>query len=220
MKLWKFDSGIYPVIPGMNIILGDYGFWDGSQWCHVGNIEKLSNFRNVLSIIRKKDLNQSVSECLEVDVKGESLADMEISNLKAGAEIVFKKKNSQLFIGNLKECEYYGSIGMEIEPLLRQLYDIGIWKSEYWLAYYVMMSDSFFTMRSKSAGVSVKVNADFQVKDLQETGVALTAKLSFADNSIECVAPQNNQLSFAGAKFKRNVKLKYNTADPDEIMLV
>lgn len=228
MKLWKFDSGIYPVIPGMDIALGDYGYWQDSQWCRVGNIEQLPNCPKVFSR-KRQPLNQSVSESLEVDFKGENIANLDVLDLKAGGEMFFKKKNSQIFIGDLKECIYYSSIDMEISPFLCLLSERGLWKTEYWLAYYVVYSDKFLTMRSKSAGASVKINADLSLRDLQDVKTGLTDKLSFKKDSVESVTNKEDELTFAGAKFislrkgglfRRDVKVKYNSVDTDEILLV
>lgn len=227
MKLWKFDSGIYPVIPGLDIKLGDYGYWQDNQWCHIGNIEQLPLCPKEFS---KKDIDikQAVSESLEVSIEGTGNADVELSELKAGMKMVFKKKNSQIFVGELKKYIQYVSIDMEIAPFLEMLQARGIWESKYWLAYYVVYSNNFMTLRSKSAGVAANISADLSLEDFKDVKTGLLGKISFAREGIESVASIDGALSFAGAKFislqerglfRRNVTVKYNASDPDEILL-
>ena len=227
MKLWKFDSGIYPVIPGMDIALGDYGYWKDSQWCRIGNIGEIQGYPNVLSILTDS-LNQHVTESLLVDFVGTANANADAdAALKAGTELIFKKKNSQMFIGDLKEYKCYSSINMEIKPLLEKLAECGIWEDEYWLAYYVVRSDNFISIRSKEAGVSIKIDADLDLTSLNQVKAGLKVQLDRNSRSIETVANKDG-LSFAGAKFisldkkglfRRTVKVKYNSADPEEVLL-
>lgn len=128
----------------------------------------------------------------------------------------------------LKEYRRYSSIDMEIAPYLEMLQAKGIWKSNYWLAYYVAYSDNFITMRSKSADASAKITADLSLDDLKEVKTGIMGKISLSRDSIEYVANKDGEMSFAGAMFislqdkglfKRQVTVKYNTSDPNEIIL-
>lgn len=223
--LWKFDSGIYPVIPGLSIKLGDYGYWRDSQWCRLGNIEEIPNSPIVFSI-KETDLNQEVSETLYVDIVGADKANVAIEDIKAGASLIFHKKNSQLFKGKFSKSIEYASINMEVDPYLRHLMDAGIWKPEYWLAYYVVYSDRFVTMRSNQAGVVASITTDLSVAGV-ESEAQFMSNFSISKGGVEVVSSFGDERKFAGAKFislekkgllKKDFKVKFNSDGPDEII--
>lgn len=218
MSHWKFKSGFYPVIPGISIRLGDYGYWDNDQWCHVGNIQDIPDCPRCFSI-RKSSLGQDVSESIEVSIDGNLSTDTDIENIKAGTQLKFNKKNSLFFKGRLCDYEMYCSIDMEISPFLKKLMDDGKWEDKYWLAYYVAYSDSFISMRSKSSGASATINADLTLESIHTPKAGILASLSFDKDAIETTIGCDGEMVFAGAKFislhssglfKRQLKIKYN----------
>lgn len=226
-NLWKFDNGIYPVIPGISMDLGDYGYWKDGQWCRLGNIEKLPGSPRFFST-KQDELNQKVSASIAVEIKTEAGVTLDTPEAKAGASIRFKNKNSQLFIGNLNSCVYYSSINMEIFPFLQKLQEDGLWKSEYWLAYYIALSDNFVSMRSKAAGVDVRLESDLSMETLNQSKAGINAMISRNQKGISAVSNIGSSLKFAGAKFisiqksgwlKREVKVKFNSANDNEVIL-
>lgn len=220
---WKLANGIYPVIPGLTIRLGDYGYWDGPQWCHVGNIEELPGDPIYLTK-REENPAHKISDGIEVDIKANGEAAVTDNQLNAGISLEFKKKNSQYFFGTLTKNIHYSSIDMEVEPFLRELLKNGKWKKKYWLAWSVYYSDQFVTLRSTSSAVKVGLHTDLKLETLKSGG-SLKAKFSFAPNSVEVVESSEDE-KFAGAKFlsledkgwiKRNLEIKYNIAGEDDL---
>lgn len=218
MKLWKFNSGIYPVVPGLSIRLGDYGYWKNDQWCHIGNIQQIESCPRIFSI-RREPLNQEVSECLESSFEADGNMSADADNIKVGSTLKFNKKNSMFFKGILCDYESYSSIEMEIKPFLMKLQKEGKWDSEYWLAYYIVYSDGFIAMRSKAAGVSAIINAELSIDNIRMPKAGVLASISYDANSIETTVGCGDDKKYAGAKFlslqthgifKREVKIKYN----------
>ena len=224
----KLDCGIYPVIPGLSIRLGDYGFWDGPQWCHVGNVEHIPGFPISFSKRQEKNKDKSkytINDGIGVEIEGGIDASVTNPKLNAGLSLNFKKKNSQYFFGTLTESTAYSSIDMEVEPFLRELLKEGIWKEKYWLAHVIYLSDQFVTLRSRGAGVRVSLNSGLEMETLKSS-VNLNAKFNFAPHSIEYLENVGDEPTFAGAKFislekrgliRRELKIKYNVSGDDEL---
>lgn len=222
---WKFDCGIYPVVPGLSIKLGDYGFWEGPQWCHKGNIEDIKDYPIYLTK-EKEEIQQDIADSIDVDIDGGANAGGQVSELKAGMSLNFKRKNSQYFLGKLTNIECYVSIDQEVEPFLKRLSDVGIWKPNYWLAYTIYFSNQFVTLRSKTAGAKVSLSGQLGLAELKNE-VALSTILSKTTSSIEHLACSGAEPQFAGAKFisleknghffSRKLKIKYNVTGMDEI---
>ncbi len=220
--LWKFKNGIYPVVPGLSLELGDYGYWQDSQWCRVGNIEEIPTMPIVLSQ-KTRPLGQFVKEQHNVRVQAAGTVDGNTGITEIGCSLFFEEVHSQFFFGNLTQCTYYSSIEMEVLQHLLKLQSSGLWKKHYWLAYYIVESDRFFTLRASEAGSLVRLNVDLNETILNETS-SLGAMFSSGLNSVEEVLSWGNGLKYAGAKFislekkhifSRDKEIKYNYGDDD-----
>ena len=220
--LWKFKNGIYPVIPGLSLELGEYGYWQDSQWCRVGNIEEIPAMPIVLSK-KTRQLGQLVKEQHHVRVQNTGSVEGNAGVAEAGCSLVFEEKHSQFFFGNLTQCHYYSSIEMEVLQHLLKLQASGLWKKHYWLAYYIVESDRFFTLRSTEAGSVVRLSVDLTESTLNES-CSLGAMFSSGLSSVEEVLSLGNGLKYAGAKFislekkhffSKDKVIRYNYGDED-----
>lgn len=228
MELLKFDSGIYPIIPGMDINLGDYGYFDGPQWNYMGNLELLLEGKRVLSTSPKGPQISNIIENTGVSINGEIGAKVAAEGMKAGLSFDFSKENSQLFLGRIVSYKKYTSPEVEIKPILDKLLKNGKWNSKYWLAVYVIYSDNFVFFRSKKAGASIKLTGDLLPEDFCGTNASLFAKMSFDSSEIEQLSYSGEKSICAGAKFislnktgffKKSTEIKFNETNPNSLII-
>lgn len=220
----RFKSGIYPVIPGLNIRLGDYGYWQDSQWCGLGNICEIAgcpqSFTETVS-----EGNHEVEEFLGVEISSGIDANTEAVGAEATLKIQFNSHNSHYLKFRQRKIREYRSIEGEILPFLLQLRDAGRWNPKYYVAYYVLESDKFFSLRSKNIGSSVCVDTSLNLSEVK-TEASLKAALHLSHSSIDSVTYVGEEPKFVGAKFisleekgffKKTPTIKFNQGSISQI---
>lgn len=218
----KFDNGIYPVIPGLSVALGDYGTYSDNMWHKEGNVFDIKNVNISLSDA-VVELNQRVElySGVEFDccAQGEEHLDDSIPLVDSKASIKFSGKDSIFFKGILTSEKYFTSLRGEVAACVENLKRDGLWQDNYWLAYYIIYAKDFVSMRNAGSECKVEVSAKTDIM-----AATCGAKFNFkhSSNELQKVQPEDPEIpQFAGAKFislrqgviRRKVwKIKYRNA--------
>lgn len=190
---------IYPVIPGLEIELGEYGEWKDGAWCPQGNI--VTDFGPICFAEKNKDLDQEVESTIGVGISVGLKGDVSADGNNFESTIKFDSDNSIYFKGLLKRKKYYPSINAELLPHLKNLYQGGLWDKNWWVAVEIYYSDSYLILHSRSKGGLAKFGVDLN-KPFSEV-IGVSANASFEANSDEVSKIMNNgdKEVFVGVRF-------------------
>lgn len=221
MKL-KSNDGFYPSLPGRTLELGDYGYFDGSQWCRMGNIERISGFPIYLHVNEHKD-------CQNIYILKDGHLKVDVAQKTGTAQnadkslISFSKDSGFYINGQVRLKKEYDSVGIEVKDFLCILEKNGIWKKNYFLVVAVAYSDSFITFLSKAKGAELELQANLSqgapLKKL-ETGL----KGEYKQNNVEIVNHiEGDSIDSMGGwfvklnrtSFGKDREIKYRTDDID-----
>lgn len=220
----RFESGIYPVMPSLNIRLGDYGYWQGDQWCGLGNICTFSECPQVFTEY-VSEFNREEEEFIGVTFESEVNAEAGVPVADASMKIKFDSDNSHYLKFNLRRIREYRSIEGEIFPFLKQLRDAKRWKLEYYLAYQIIESDKFYSFHTVNAGGEACVSASLKLNEIK-TKASLKAYLRMSSPSIVSVTYVGDEPKFVGARFlslvdsgfiKKEPTIKFNQGSISQI---
>lgn len=156
----KKSNGIYPILPGMTIKLGDYGLWEKSSWQRFGNIE--TDFKDIFFCTKNQPVNQNLEVLIDSRRIGSNKTNLQVPEIQSECEIEFKTKGSIFFNADICSEEYYTSLDHEIKPFLKDLFENNLWNEKYWIVVSIVYSTNYICIQSNknNSKISLGINTD------------------------------------------------------------
>ena len=207
------SNGIYPILPGMTVELGDYGYWDKSRWLRIGNIK--TDFRNITFTEKTKEIDQRINIIINASVQGEGNMDVTTPKAEAGFNIEFNSKGAIYFNAELTKELYFPSIEWEIKPFLEELYELKLWNEKCWIAISLVYANNYMCIQSEDSNSKVTIKAKTDIIP-ENIGISSGFMISKSSGKIKNIFSNGTDEQVAGIKFirkknkqKSNNKINY-----------
>lgn len=193
----------YPIRSGINIALGDYGYWENNGWHYLGNIKE--SFGNRAFTEKERDLNQKVSLSRGVEFVTEAGTLVQSQGTGEMAfTFTFQSAGALYFQAKLTTEVYFPSLEGEIKPYLSQLYDNKHWDTGYWVAVSLLKSSGYLFLHSDASNVKASISCRADITDLDQVSNA-QAKVGFRclkkDTTVSSLMSDGAGEHLVGVKF-------------------
>lgn len=198
-KLNRTKDGLYPAAPGFESLkLGDYGYWNDSQWCYCGNICEdfgLVEFSELEDLINEEEISL-VQSNLDAGVKAGAKRQGAGLNLA----ISFDSVGGIFFRAHITRKKRYSAVVNEVFRFLETNVKNGVWNPKYWIAVEINYADSLLSIKSTSKGT--KIEFDGTVEEmLHKANANFDAHFKKSSGSFEKLVISDGKEHFAGARF-------------------
>ena len=201
------SNGIYPILPGMTVELGDYGYWDKSRWLRIGNIK--TDFRNITFTEKTKEIDQRINIIINASVQGEGNMDVTTPKAEAGFNIEFNSKGAIYFNAELTKELYFPSIEWEIKPFLEELYELKLWNEKCWIAISLVYANNYMCIQSEDSNSKVTIKAKTDIIP-ENIGISSGFMISKSSGKIKNIFSNGTDEQVAGIKFIRKKKKTFS----------
>ncbi len=194
-------NGIYPILPGMTIELGDFGYWEKNSWMRLGNIKE--NFHPIYFSESTREVNQDLEVIIGASLSGEGAINLNAIENGVSTNISFKSHGAIYYNASLCEENFFPSIKGEIEPFIQKLSNKKQWDDKWWIAVSIYKARKLICIQSNEKSSTITL----QTKISENTPVseAVQGKAVFnitgESNNITKIIGNGETENVAGIKF-------------------